>query len=80
MEDKIHFPMLLGSYTLTDGGAVTPVVIFLREVLAVNGFLWDRYCSTSCVFFTSLAILASVASGIFVLLTCAVLHISELLH
>jgi len=39
MEAKIRFPMLLDSYTLTDGGAVTPVAIFLREVSAVNGLL-----------------------------------------
>ena len=39
MEAKICFPMLLDSCTLTCGGAVTPVAIFLREVSAVNGLL-----------------------------------------
>ena len=39
MEANIRFPMLLDSCTLTCGGAVTPVAIFLREVSAVNGLL-----------------------------------------
>ena len=36
MEANILFPMLLDLCTLTCGGAVTPVAIFLREVSAVN--------------------------------------------
>ena len=39
LEAKICFPILLDSCTLTCGGAVTPVAIFLIEVSAVNGLL-----------------------------------------
>ena len=76
MEAKIWFSMFLDSCTLTCGGAVTAVAIFLREVSAVNGLLWDWY-HFLCVFRIPFK---SCTSGLFVLLICAILHISELLH
>ena len=72
VEAKIRLkPMLFDSCPLTDG--VTPVAMFHIERSQMNSFDRDKVALPVCFCIPR----KSCMSGLFVLLTCAVLHISK---